>query len=84
MHWMICLACATNNLTLCIMPMPAREGRLVYVICRRGEGRRVLPRETWEREETRRRHEAALLQVSPPQRHVDQGGYRVAAAPGRA
>ena len=84
MHWMICLACATNNLTLCIMPMPAREGRLVYVICRRGEGRRVLPRETWEREETRRRHEAALLQVSPPQRHVDQWGYRAAAAPGIA
>ena len=54
MPWMICLACATNNLALCIMPTPSRDGRLMYVICRRCEGRRVLPRETWEREERRR------------------------------
>lgn len=62
MQWMICLACATNDLAMCIMPTPSRDGRLVYVICRRCEGRRVLPRETWEREETRRRREAALQQ----------------------
>ena len=62
MHWMICLACATNDLAMCIMPTPSRDGRLVYVICRRCEGWRVLLRETWEREEIRRRREAALLQ----------------------
>jgi hypothetical protein len=61
-QWMICLACATNDLAMCIMPTPSRDGRLVYVICRRCEGRRVLPRETGEREETRRRREAALRQ----------------------
>ena len=62
MQWMICLACATNDLAMYIMPTPSRDGRLVYVICRCCEGRRVLPRETWEREETRRRREAVLLQ----------------------
>jgi hypothetical protein len=73
-QWMICLACATNDLAMYIMPTPSRDGRLVYVICRRCEGRRVLPRETWEREETRRRREAALLQ-GPQAARRGKGAY---------